>query len=44
MSVPNLLALSAISTIAVFATSADLAVSPPNEDKREALKLVTCSM
>ncbi len=44
MSVPNLLALSDISPMAMSATVAALAVSPLKLPIREAEKLVTCSM
>ena len=44
MSVPNLFALSAMSIIAISATSAALAVSPPKLLKSDAEKLVTCDI
>ena len=43
-SVPILLALSDMSTMAVLPSSAALEVSPPSELISEALKLVICAM
>ena len=44
MSEPILLTLSDMSTMAMFAYSAALAVSPPTDWTREAAKLVACVM